>query len=183
MSSDGSTVTLWLVVTVVLGLGAALVLMGDPVEPPLSRGSAAPAFDLPRLDGEGAIALADLGGEVALVNFWATWCKPCEEEMPAMERLYNELSSDGFQLVAIAVDEEADDVRRFQERLQVSFPILLDPEQSISRAYQTTGFPETLLVSADGEIVERYIGPREWDHPDYVARVRREMERGPAAGR
>jgi peroxiredoxin len=160
---------------VVLGLGAALVLIGDPVEPQLVRGNRAPAFDLPRLEGGGRVALEDLGGQVALVNFWATWCKPCEEEMPAMERLFSRLSPDGFQLVAIAVDEDTEDVRRFQERLGVSFPILLDPDQTVSRAYQTTGFPESLLVDVDGRIVERYIGPREWDHPDYVDRVRRLM--------
>lgn len=95
-----------------------------------------------------------------------------------MERLYRELAPEGFQLVAIAVDEDVDDVRRFQERLGVTFPILLDPDQSVSRRYQTTGFPESLLVDGGGIVAERYIGPREWDHPDYVARVRGLMASG-----
>ena len=173
--SGGLNITSWVVVVAVIGLGSLLVLMGNPVAPRLSRGGMAPAFDLPRLDGEGQLSLADLRGRVALVNFWATWCKPCEEEMPAMERLYTQLSPRGFQLVAIAVDEDVDDVRRFQQQMPVSFPILLDPEQEISRRYQTTGFPESLLVDADGKIVERYVGPREWDHADYVARIERLM--------
>ena len=172
----GIPVTAYAVGIALVGAAIALYWMGDPVEPPLGRGDAAPAFELPTLAGDRSIALGDLRGRVALVNFWATWCKPCEEEMPAMQRLYEALRGDGFELVAISVDESRDDVVGFQERLQVGFPILLDPSQSTSRLYQTTGFPESLLVDAEGRIVERYVGPREWDHPDYVARVRRLME-------
>jgi len=135
----------------------------------------APAFDLPRLAG-GRTSLAGLEGQVALINFWATWCKPCEDEMPAMQRLYDGLAGDGFELLAISVDESVDDVRAFNERLALSFPVLLDPDQEAARRYQTTGFPESILVDREGRIVERYVGPREWDHPDYQARVRRLME-------
>ncbi len=149
--------------------------MGEPIQPPLGRGDVAPAFDLPRLAG-GRTSLAGLEGQVALINFWATWCKPCEDEMPAMQRLYDGLAGDGFELLAISVDESVDDVRAFNERLALSFPVLLDPDQEAARRYQTTGFPESILVDREGRIVERYVGPREWDHPDYQARVRRLME-------
>lgn len=149
--------------------------MGEPIQPPLGRGDVAPAFDLPRLAG-GRTSLAGLEGRVALINFWATWCKPCEDEMPAMQRLYDGLAGDGFELLAISVDESVDDVRAFNERLALSFPVLLDPDQEAARRYQTTGFPESILVDREGRIVERYVGPREWDHPDYQARVRRLME-------
>ena len=92
-----------------------------------------------------------------------------------MENLHRALAEDGFVLVAISVDKSRDDVVAFQKRLGVGFPILLDPDQAASRRYQTTGFPESILVNAEGTIVERYVGPREWDHPDYVARVRKLM--------
>lgn len=156
-------------------MAAALIWMGEPIQPPLGRGDVAPAFDLPRLAG-GRTSLAGLEGQVALINFWATWCKPCEDEMPAMQRLYDGLAGDGFELLAISVDESVDDVRAFNERLALSFPVLLDPDQEAARRYQTTGFPESILVDREGRIVERYVGPREWDHPDYQARVRRLME-------
>ncbi len=78
-------------------------------------------------------------------------------------------------MVAISVDEKREDVEAFQKRMQISFPILLDPAQESSRAYQTMGFPETLLLDPEGYIIERYVGPRDWAHPDYVARVRRLM--------
>jgi len=153
-----------------------LILMGEPIEPPLSRGDPAPPFALPSLADGTPVALEDLDGRVVLVNFWATWCKPCEDEMPAMENLYQALKAGGFELVAISVDKSRDDVEAFRERLGITFPVLLDPDQSSARRYQTTGFPESILVDANGVIVERYVGPREWDHPDYVSRVQRLME-------
>jgi thiol-disulfide isomerase/thioredoxin len=166
----------WIVGGVVVLVGIALILLGEEVAPPLTRGDAAPEFELPLLSGQGEVALSSLRGRVTLVNFWATWCKPCEDEMPAMDRLYAELHPQGFELVAIAVDESRNDIVLFQERMKVGFPILLDPTQAVSRTYQTTGFPESILVSSDGQIVERYVGPRDWDHPDYVARIRRLMQ-------
>ncbi len=158
-----------------VGVTVALVWMGDPIQPPLGRGDLAPSFGLEKLEG-GRFDSAELRGQVALVNFWATWCKPCEDEMPAMQRLYETLSPEGFELVAISVDGSSTDVLAFQERLGVGFPILLDPEQTVARLYQTTGFPESILVDRQGVIVERYVGPRDWDHPDYLERIRRLMQ-------
>jgi peroxiredoxin len=166
----------WLVGLVLVALAGFLILMAEPIEPPLSRGDRAPSFSLPSLDDGSIVSLADVEGQVALVNFWATWCKPCEDEMPAMENLHQRLADKGFALLAVSVDESRQDVADFRERLGISFPILLDPGQDAARSYQTTGFPESILVDSDGVIVERYVGPREWDHPDYVARVQRLME-------
>ena len=157
-----------------VGVAVLFIWMFEPAQPPLGRGDAAPGFELVTLDGS-SMSLGDVDGRVALINFWATWCKPCEDEMPAMQRLYETLSPEGFELLAISVDTSADDVRAFRERLGIGFPILLDPDQDASRLYQTTGFPESLLVDREGRIVERYVGPREWDHADYEARIRRLM--------
>lgn len=93
-----------------------------------------------------------------------------------MERLYEQLHPEGFELIAISVDEVQEDVEVFATKHAISFPILLDPDQVVSRRYQTTGFPESLLIDKEGRIVERYVGPRDWDHPDYLGRVRRLME-------
>lgn len=109
-----------------------------------------------------------------LLNFWATWCKPCEDEMPAMERLYRGLRDSGFELLAVSADIEGDleVVREFRDRMAISFPIALDPEKRISQLYQTMGFPESLLIDKDGTVVERYVGPRDWDHRSYATRIR-----------
>jgi cytochrome c biogenesis protein CcmG/thiol:disulfide interchange protein DsbE len=159
------------VVIVLLGLGMAS--LREQVDAPVARGVEAPTFVLPLLGSQTTVDLADKRGEVVLVNFWATWCKPCEDEMPAMDRLYRSLKPEGFEMLAISVDEEAAVVEQFQQRLGVEFPILLDPLQDISRKYQTTGFPESLLIDRNGMIVERYIGPRDWDHVIYAERIRR----------
>lgn len=165
----------------VVVMALAAVLQGDPGAPPVVRGSAAPAFELPELSetGEGGGApydLASLRGRVVLVNFWATWCEPCEREMPAMERLYAAMPREDFELVAVAIDDAESEVRRFQDEYQLSFPIVLDLDQRIYQAYQTMGVPESLLVDREGRIVERYVGPREWDAPEYQARLRAEIE-------
>jgi peroxiredoxin len=174
----------WLVGAVVLAAAAFAVFSGGRSSVPVGRGTAAPDFRLPRLDGEGEVALAELRGRVVLVNFWATWCKPCEDEMPAMERLYRRLQGSGFEVLAISVDEDADQVRRFRERLGLSFPILWDPEREVSGTYQTFRYPESLLVGPDGVVVERYVGEKEWDAEAYVDRIRRllpsELPSGPA---
>lgn len=170
----------WLVgAAVVLAVAFALV-SGSGAPPPLGRGSVAPDFDLPRLRGDGALGLGDLRGKVVLVNFWATWCQPCEDEMPAMERLYDRLDRDGFELVAVSVDEDEAAVRAFRERLALSFPILLDSDKRVSLAYQTFRYPESFLIDRRGVVVERYIGPKEWDSEAYVARIRRLLEDGTA---
>ncbi len=165
----------WLVV-VCIALGAAFALLAVPTEEPVGRGSRAPEFSLPRLGGEQPLRLADLRGRVVLVNFWATWCRPCEDEMPAMQRLYETLAGPRFELLAISVDEDPALVERFRDRLGLSFPILLDPDQRVAHAWQTFRFPETLLVGGDGTVVERYVGPREWDAVAYVERIRRLLE-------
>lgn len=147
----------------VLVAALGLIWVGDSEVPaPVGRGVQAPDFDLPLLGRDERFVLSEHRGQVVLVNFWATWCKPCEDEMPSMERLYRDLAPQGFELVAVSVDESPDEVAAFRDRLGVSFPIALDPSQEVSRSYQTQGFPESLLVDRDGTVVERYVGPREW---------------------
>ena len=155
----------------VLVAALGLIWLGDHEVPaPVGRGIDAPDFDLPLHGSPDSFVLSEKRGRVVLVNFWATWCKPCEEEMPSMERLYQRLAPQGFELVAVSVDEEAGDIDKFLRRTPVSFPIALDPGQDISRLYQTQGYPESLLVDQDGRILERYVGPREWSV--YEPRIR-----------
>jgi len=160
-------------VAAVLALGALWALWSaDSVPPPLEAGRPAPAFALPRLGGGEPLELASLRGNVVLLNFWATWCKPCEDEMPAMERLYQSLRGQGFELVAVSVDTGDQEVEAFRERLGLSFPILRDPDREVANRYQSPRFPESWLVGRDGVLVARFIGPRDWDAPEYAGRIR-----------
>jgi len=166
----------WIGIVAVVAAGLLLILSSEPIPPPLDRGVPAPDFTLPRLDAEGTQSLHDLRGRVVLVNFWATWCKPCEDEIPAMGRLYARLQGEPFELLAISVDDDTEAIRAFRDRLGIRFPILLDPDEAVAHRYQTTGYPETILVDAEGRVVERYVGPKEWDTGDYERRIRRLLD-------
>jgi len=162
-AGGGAGLTSWLIGAAVAAVAIGMILAADSRVPErVGRGSEAPGFELPRLGGGEPVSLAGLRGNVVLVNFWATWCKPCEDEMPSMERLYRSLEGDSFELVAVSVDDDPGLVESFRQRLDISFPIALDPDQEVSRLYQTTGFPESLLVDRSGTVVERYVGPRDW---------------------
>jgi peroxiredoxin len=166
-----------------LAAGAAWALWSaDPVPPPLEAGSRAPEFSLPRLGEGGPVELGALRGRVVLVNFWATWCKPCEDEMPAMESLYRALDGDGFELLAVSVDAGDAEVEAFRDRLGLSFPILRDPDKRVAMRYQSLRFPESFLIGPEGVVEARFIGPREWDAPEYEARIRTLLGAAEAAG-
>lgn len=164
-----------------LGVGVAAaalfaLLSGSVPSAPVGRGTSAPAFALPSaIDGR-VLSSDQLRGKLVLLNFWATWCKPCEDEMPAMERLYRALAPSDFELVAISVDDDAATVSEFAQRLGLSFPILIDSPKQVARAYQTFRFPESLLIGRDGVILERYVGGKDWDSAVYVSRIRKLLE-------
>ena len=134
----------------------------------LSKGRPAPDFSLPGLDGQ-KVSLKDYRGKVVLVNVWATWCPPCVEEMPSMEKLYQELKGDGFEILAVSIDESgAKDVGPFMKKHKLSFPALTDPEGTIKSIYKTTGVPESFVIDKDGTLLEIVIGPRDWATPEVV---------------
>ena len=160
-----------------LGLVAfAFLQLQNEVPAPLARGSQAPEFELPELGADRQRALSEFRDHVILLNFWATWCKPCEDEMPAMEELYQRLQNAPFEILAVSVDEDPVELSDFRERLGLSFPILMDPSREVTRRYQTTGFPESLLIDRQGRVAERYVGPRDWDSALYEGRVRALLE-------
>ena len=129
---------------------------------PLKRGHSAPNFTFPGLDGK-MVSLADYRGQVVLVNIWATWCPPCVDEMPSMEKLYQELKEEGFEILAVSIDESGSEaVGPFVTKHKLSFPVLLDPRGEIKALYQVTGIPESYIIDKKGIVVEKIVGPRNW---------------------
>ncbi|WP_233490448.1 TlpA disulfide reductase family protein [Paracoccus sediminilitoris] len=127
---------------------------------------AAPISQTEFTDIEGnAHTLADYEGKVVLVNFWATWCAPCREEMPALDRLQAELGGDDFQVVTIATGRNAPArIQSFFDEVGVeNLPILLDPRQMVARDMGVVGLPVSVLIDRDGKEVARYLGDAEWD--------------------
>jgi peroxiredoxin len=163
---------IWLIGAAVSLSAVFALLLGSHPPSPIRSGVRAPAFELPHVGGGSSLNLEQLRGKTVLINFWATWCKPCEDEMPAMERLYQALRGSEFELIAISVDEDEALVDAFVQRLGLSFPILMDPTQRVSAAYQAFRYPESLLVGGDGIVVDRYVGPKDWDAEPYLDRIR-----------
>jgi cytochrome c biogenesis protein CcmG, thiol:disulfide interchange protein DsbE len=153
-----------------VGLVAALlallvwkVVRDDPSEVPkqLAEGKTptAPTFTLPRLDAEGELSLASLRGKAVVVNFWASWCKPCEEEAPLLERAWRRYRARGLVVVGVDAQDFAGDARRFARRNGMTYPLVRDGPGETLGEYGVVGFPETFFVNRNGKLVgERISG-------------------------
>jgi thiol-disulfide isomerase/thioredoxin len=132
------------------------------------QGKAAPDFTLEAVSGQ-KTTLSDLRGNVVLVNFWASWCSPCREEIPSLVRLQKAMSGRSFRMLPIAVDNGGrEPVRRYLNRSGISLSTLLDPQNIVGRQYGITGIPETFIVDKEGTIAKKIVGPLEWDAPEMV---------------
>ena len=129
------------------------------------EGDRAPEFRLTSLDGK-TVDLTAHRGKVVMVHFWATWCPPCVEELPTLERLYRAYLGKDLEILAVSVDEGgAGAVVPFMQKNRFALPILLNPDQSVSRSYGTFKFPETYLVDRDGVVRKKIIGAVDWMSP------------------
>jgi len=119
----------------------------------------APAFDLPRLEGDGRVSLASLQGRAVVVNFWASWCDPCRDESPYLERLWREQRSRGLVLVGVNEEDVSKDAQRFARRHGLTYPLVRDKSGGLRDDYGLRGYPETFVIDRRGKIVERVAGP------------------------
>lgn len=158
------------------GLAAGLCVRHGPPGPPLKPGEVAPDFQLPTIDGE-PFVLATLRGRVVVLNFWATWCPPCVEEMPSLERLHRALAGEGLAVVGAAGDGKAADVQSFTRRLGLTFPQLHDEGSAVAHRYRAYGYPTTVVVDRAGRVAAVYLGPAQWDTPDALAHFRELLAR------
>jgi len=167
-----------LLVTGALGLVVAGCLLALARRGP----TLAPDFALSDLAGR-TVRLSGLRGKVVVLNLWATWCPPCVDEMPSMERLYATLRDADFALLAVSQDEDGKRVvAPFVERMRLSFPVLLDPDRQVGDRYGVSGYPETFVIDRNGLIVEHVIGPRDWDQPGEIAALRALIAAGDRGG-
>ena len=123
-----------------------------------------PEFSLATPDGK-KLSLKDFRGKVVLLNFWASWCVPCREEMPAMERLYQEYKDKNFTILAVAVKDRRQATVDFVKELKITYPIALDPDAKVGQEYGAFGLPATYIIGPKGEGLARGWGPAEWYGP------------------
>lgn len=167
----------------VLALGAVLALAG-----PLQAGESAqqqdaaalklsatertvPTFSLAGFDGRDWTHTS-LEGRVWLVNFWATWCPPCVEEIPGMNTVYRELSDQGLGMLAINAGEDDDTVGAFLKKTPIDFPVVRSDALKTLSDWEVKGLPTTLVIDSQGRVLYEAIGPREWDDPAMIAFIR-----------
>ncbi len=135
------------------------------------RESQIPTFQLSTLDGT-VIHSKDLQGKVILLNFWATWCGPCKEEMPALDQLRQQFDPEQFLMFAVTADIQPHAIRQFWEHLKLSIPVLLDEDEELSQYFMVRNLPTTILVGPKGMIRGHAMGPRAWNSPEAISLIR-----------
>jgi peroxiredoxin len=134
----------------------------SPIQPEVE----APDFTFSDLNGV-KVSLAAYRGKVVMVNIWATWCPPCRQEMPSMQRLYEKFKGENFEILAVSIDSEGREaVAPFMRKMNLTFPALLDPGETIRPLYGITGVPESFIIDKKGIVVEKIIGPANWATPE-----------------
>ena len=146
---------LWLVPVVAVFVVGGIGLFR--ARPEAEIGRPAPGITLPALDGDGDISLAGLRGKPVVVNFWASWCDPCEDEAPEFRRAANEFGDD-VHFLGVTMLDAVTPAQDFIERYKIPYPSVLDTRGVIAKRYGVTGVPETAFIDADGNLVGRYIG-------------------------
>lgn len=132
-----------------------------PILQPMKDLAPTPDFALATPDGK-KISLKDFHGKVVLLNFWASWCTPCREEMPGMEKLYQEYKQNNFAILAVAVKDRKQDAIDFVRELKLTYAIALDPDGKVGQLYGAWGLPATYLIGPKGEGLARGWGPADW---------------------
>ena len=158
----------------ILGVGTTiliavftLVWLQSAKYEPLAVGKPAPDFSLSDLNDK-PYRLSDFRGKVVFLNFWATWCKPCREEMPSMEILNKNFEKDGLVILAVSIDRvtTSKDIPPFVKGMNLTFPVLVDSWGKTDKPYKRMGVPETFIIDQNGIIREIVIGPRDWSRLD-----------------
>jgi peroxiredoxin len=164
-------VFLGIIVLLVVVLAIGYIAKGRTGKKIITQGDTAPDFRLPTADGA-QVSLASLRGKVVMVHFWATWCPPCVEEIPTLDKLYRSFAGSDFEMLAVSVDEGGpSDVAAFMQKNALNIPVLFDPGRSVASLYGTYKFPETYILDREGVVRIKVIGPRNWTDPKIIQDV------------
>jgi len=129
-------------------------------------GAAAKEFTVQ--DSDHQVSLNQFRGQIVVLNFWATWCPPCVEELPSLMDMQNRLRSRGVVVVGVSIDVDGDAYHRFIKQRNVNFITVRDPEQKVAGMYGTSGWPETYIIDRQGVVRRKVVGPMNWDSPEVM---------------
>jgi peroxiredoxin len=153
-------------VAIIATVGLALpALAADPT------GSPAPQFTLGARSGQN-VSLAQYKGQVVMLNFWASWCGPCRQEMPLLESIYKKYNKLGFTLIGVNVEPDSNAANAWLQQTPVSFPILYDKESKVSKMYDVAGMPSTVIIDRTGKVRVLHRGYKPGDENEYLDSIR-----------
>ena len=153
----------------IAGLVAALIVALPAVAADSS--GPAPQFTLPAKAG-GEVSLAQYKGQVVMINFWASWCGPCRQEMPLLEDIYKKYNKLGFTLIGVNVEPDSKAADDWLKQTPVTFPVLYDKASKVSQLYNVSGMPSTVIIDRKGNLRYRHISYKPGDEGDYINTIR-----------
>lgn len=163
-----SKVNSWMRAAVAAG-ALAVTSLGIPSAG--ASASLAPSFALPSRSGD-TVSLAQLKGKVVMLNFWASWCGPCRQEMPLLDQMHKRYSALGFTLVGVNVDANSKDAEDWLSKTPVSFPVLFDRESKVSKLYDVSAMPSTVFIDRQGNVRYLHRGYKAGDEGEYLNQIR-----------
>ncbi|HYL72040.1 MAG TPA: TlpA disulfide reductase family protein [Candidatus Dormibacteraeota bacterium] len=136
-----------------------------------SEGGPAPGFSLDSRAGS-QVSLAQYKGQVVMINFWASWCGPCRQEMPLLESIYKKYSKMGFTMIGVNVEPDSNAANEWLKQTPVSFPILYDKDSKVSKLYDVSGMPSTVIIDRSGKLRMLHRGYKPGDENEYLDSIR-----------
>lgn len=133
-------------------------------------GDRAPSFSIVTDNGR-QISTKEFGGKVLVLNFWATWCPPCIDEIPSLDAMAKQLAPKGVVVLGVSVDRNGAAYERFRKQARIGFLTARDPEARISSSYGTFKYPETYVIDSSGRVRQKHIGPRNWLEPEILQSI------------
>jgi peroxiredoxin len=136
----------------------------------VEAGDSAPSFSINTENGRN-VSISNFGGKLLVLNFWATWCPPCVEEMPSLNEFARQMSPSGVVVLGVSIDKNETTYKTFIRQMKPAFQVARDPKADISTEYGSFKWPETYVIR-DGKVVLKYIGPKDWTDPKIVNEIK-----------
>lgn len=151
---------------------ALIAVVAESTREPITEvGDTAPGFELVTDDGQ-RLTRSQFGGQLLVLNFWATWCVPCIQELPSLNQFQKQFASSGVVVLGVSVDQNERAYRQFLKRAGVTFRTSRDPQADLSSRYGTFKYPETYVIDRNGKVVQKHIGPRDWMDQRLLAEIK-----------